>query len=336
MSAYHSLPFELRENVYKHVLIAPLAVAIPPDVDATDELLIDREDYSSSSQERHVQYIKYLIKPPPSACVALLLLNHQTHEEVKSVLRRMEGEIDYDIDIVVADQAVLFPTWTRLPVLSRRIRSVKATFRIAGDFHLNENRYRGNPYRGFRAGDGAPPAIVWAFYNILHRFLVCGPVGRDNSNGKDRKIILDQLEMEVLTPPHIEVERFKGPNSCRHYNRSGLGSEMLVANDILAPDYLANFIRREIRFLLGMGYHALGYGDILYERIGSVRILQDGVEKGLWELGDLLPTLKFNEPGSSREPIFAQWRAKIPEVRMKNGLSVPSDLVVESLSTSHR
>ncbi|KAF2427831.1 hypothetical protein EJ08DRAFT_651237 [Tothia fuscella] len=184
MSILNKLPLELREDIYKHVLIAPLVVAIPPDVDTTDDLLIDRENHGPSWKSK---YISYLIEPPRSACISLLLLNRQIHEEVKSVLRCMEGDIDYDIDIVVADQGVLIPTWTRLSMLSRRVRSVKTTFRIAGN--------------------GGPPIIAWAFYYLLRRFLVLGPMARSKGDGaanrKDRVVIINHLEMEIVTPPHI-------------------------------------------------------------------------------------------------------------------------------------
>jgi hypothetical protein len=83
-----------------------------------------------------------------------------------------------------------------------------------------------------------------------------------------------------------------------------------------------------------MGYHALGYGDILYERIGSIRIMQDGVDKRNWELGGLLPKLRFDRPRTSKEPIFVEWTNKALKIRMKNGLPVSPDLVMgmESMS----
>jgi hypothetical protein len=338
MSTLDLLPLELREKIYEQVLIAPLAAA-PPDVDVADELLIDREAYVGFTPYSEVRYIKYT-KPPSPACVALLLLNHQIHKEVKAVLRRMGGKIDYDIDIIIVDQAELLPTWTRLPVLSSRVRSVKATFRIAGDFHLKESRSRKYSYRGFRGGDGGPNAIVWAFYNVLHRFLVLGPVGKYNGEGQDnrqdREIIIDHLEIEVLTPPHIDPKRFKPPRTRRRYEESEPGFEKPTVNDVLSPDYLADFICNQIGYLLGLSYHTLSYGDILYERIGSIRILQDSVEKRHWELGDRLSKLTFSDPGSSREPLFAALMTRIPEVRRKNGLSVEPNSATgkESGSTS--
>jgi hypothetical protein len=346
MSFLGSLPLELREDIYEHVLIAPLASA-PPDVDVADELLIGRETFCGFSWETQgLRDIKYT-KPPSPACVALLLLSRQIHNEVKTVLRRMEGKIDYDIDIIVADQAELLPTWTRIPVLSSRVRSVKATFRIAGDYHLKESRLR-RTSRGFHAG--TPPYINWAFYNILHRLLLIGPVGKYigpgqaywNGSGqdlrKDRQVILDHLEMEVLTPPHIDPKRLRPARSRRRFDESKPGMQKPTVKDVLSPGFLADFIRDRTEFLLSMGTHALGYGDILYERIGSIRLLQDGVEKRHWELGNCLSELTFDKPGSSKEPLFAEFMARIPEVRKENGLSVAPNLATskESLSTDNR
>jgi hypothetical protein len=246
MSHLASLPRELRENIYKHVLIAPVA-AVPPDIDVADELLIDHEAFIGLTWESQVRYIKYATPPSP-ACISLLLLNRQIHNEVKSVLRQMNGKIDYDIDIIMADQAELLPTWIRLPALSSRVRSVKATFRIAGDFHLKESRAR-KSNRGFRTGSPLP--IIWAFYNVLHRFLVLGPVGRYSGLGqayyngrghdirKDRQVILDYLEIEVLTPPHVDPKRLKPPPSRRRYDHSEPGMEKPTVNDVLSPDYLS-------------------------------------------------------------------------------------------------
>jgi hypothetical protein len=342
MASLISLPLELRENIYEYVLTAPIATA-PPDVDIADELLVGRETFIGLTWETEVRYIKY-INPPPPACAALLLLNRQIHNEVKSVLRRMAGKIDYDIDIIVADQAELLPTWISIPALSSRVRSVKATFRIAGDFHLKKSRVR-KFNRGFV---GTPPYINWEFYNVLHRFLFLGPVGRysgpgqDYYNGrgqdirKDRQVILDHLEIEVLTPTHIDPKRLRPASYRRFYQQSEPGMEKPKRNYVLSPDYLTNFICDRIGFLLGMSYHALGYGDILYERIGSIRILQDGVEKRYWDLGDCLPQLTFDKPGSSREPLFADFMNKIPIVRRNNGLSVTSSLATgkESVAAS--
>ena len=159
------LPREIRDIIISLVVTTP---ALPP-VDATVESL--------RSQLRDIKYqcwfgdngVKYLVQMgsyrPNSA--ALLLTNHQLHDEVEYLLQK--ASVQYVLDVMLINERELWPTWTSIPILATQIDTVEVNFRIISQGQKG--------WSGFSSGSGGTPRIMWSFYSLLERFLKVGSSG---------------------------------------------------------------------------------------------------------------------------------------------------------------
>lgn len=65
-----------------------------------------------------------------STALPLLLVNRLINRHVQDIMATERSIRDYAIDIMFVKMAGLWPTWTRVPVLTRHVDTVHATFRI--------------------------------------------------------------------------------------------------------------------------------------------------------------------------------------------------------------
>ncbi|RYP68280.1 hypothetical protein DL771_006782 [Monosporascus sp. 5C6A] len=85
----------------------------------------------------------------------------------------------YALDLMLAKEEVLRPTWILVPAYTKHVDSVDVTVRIAGAMSALPAYHKCNRWHSmFGGGGGGPPGVVWLFYNALERFLKAGPVGR--------------------------------------------------------------------------------------------------------------------------------------------------------------
>lgn len=246
---------------------------------------------------------------------SLLLLNHQLHSETLDTIQRLPTK-SYVLDVTIADEKKLWPTWLYAPVLSTRVHKVYAAIRTIGYF-------KGPGHSIFEGG--GPHRITMSFWNLVERFLRVGPVGR-RTRKNDRCISLKELVIDVRTP-NVPTNKILSRNHCRTiweaqaYRREN-GQEYLMN-----PAYILQHVLCDIRVILTMGSSVASYGALVYERIGSIKVLMDGELHKEWDLAKCLDEVQFNDsfsnyPREKRRRVFRKWKRNAYKARVEFGLPV--------------
>ncbi|KAJ5826043.1 hypothetical protein N7474_003181 [Penicillium riverlandense] len=302
MPSLLDLPQELRETIIQHVLCGHRR---PPTTPSKS----DRVDFQDIEYKawRHALcgiYHERRSTHCPSNCLWLLLTCRQLAAQTKAVLNHM-GSATYVLDISVLDDINLFPTWLSVPHITNRVSTLYVDVRLFGHI-ISKDIAR------YQVGDGGRHGIHWSFYALLERFLRYGPVDEKKEkcerptpssrslNFEDHDVTVKGLvldfksaEPELSFPPDgVTYRRWLSWNSARDSSGKGIKLEQYTTR----PEWLAEFLLSEIRSLLRMGYHTALYGKILYERIGTIRILVDGDLKHEVDLAGELASLQFTSP----------------------------------------
>jgi hypothetical protein len=245
----------------------------------------------------------------------LLLLNHQIHREAQELIRLLPTK-SYVMDVIIANETNLWATWLYAPVLTTRVDQVYATIRSMG------YPEQGRPI--FRGGDGGPPPLTYALYNLIERGVKVGPVGRRTSRN-DEKISIKEIIIDVQSPDVSASEILPGEHctdqeSKQYRNQKG---PMFLRDS----EYILCFVLRELESVLLMSYHTAEWGGLIYERIGKIKVLLDGELRKEWDLAKELATVKFddsfgNHPREKRPEVFRRWKLNAYRTRVKTGLPV--------------
>lgn len=246
---------------------------------------------------------------------SLLLLNHQLQKETQYLIQLLPTKA-YVLDVIIAEETKLWATWLYAPVLTTRVDWVYTAIRTMG--------YCTKAYHLFKGGDGGPPQFAWALYSLIERGVRAGPVGR-RTRKVDKKISIKEVVIDARTPdilPSKILPREVGTSSGRRRVCVENGSDY-----VLNPDFVLDFITSDIDILLRMCYHTALYGSLLYERIGSIKVLMDGELHKEWDLAKCLAEVKFYDsfgeyPREQRPKVFAKWKRKARQARIKFGLPV--------------
>lgn len=312
MLALLDLPRELRDKILSFVLETPAA---PPS---------DTIDNANRKELHDVKYngwngglgVKYVLPENRTEAFPTLLVNRQLRSETLAALDILPTKHSYDLDIMIVDESELWPTWLCVPALSTRVDKVHATFRTFGTGKKKHS--------DFQIGCGSPPNIVWCLYSLLERFLRVGPKGTQ-AKEHDEFVSIKLLELDVRTP-NVPPEMIAPKDVVRIDLLEDLRKKTGI-DYVMHSDYIANFIRSEINSLLYMGYHTAQFGGILFERVGTVRLVLDGEVLDEWDLAKLLGTVCFHDsfenfPRERRPDIFKKWKASAYKTRVQLGLPV--------------
>lgn len=184
---------------------------------------------------------------------------------------------------------------------------------------------RENAYSLFRGGAGGPPSITMLFFGLIERGVKVGPVGRRTAKF-DQKISLKELVIDVRTPdvPSSKLlpRRVSPSYSGRHRFHQANGRDFLIH-----PEYITNYIISDIEMILAMDLDSAAYGALVYERVGSIKVLMDGELRKEWDLAKGLAEVQFNDsfrsvPRVERKKAFAKWKQEAHQTRIELGLPV--------------
>lgn len=345
MPSFLTLPPEIRECVIEQVLCdCRTPPAYPSTLGRIDFHNMDYMPWRSRTKIYHEQRTTHC----PSNCLPLLLTSRQIYHETRSVLNRKK--FTYILDISVLNDYDLFPTWTSIPYLTNRVHALYVDVRFFGSIILSDMAKR-------LVGFGGHLGFRWSFYALLERFLRYGPVDekkvkhnpglwgnvisifrRKNPNFHDRDITVELLTLdfrssEPVLPfpqdnigydawqrqhfvPGLIFDESHGPGEVEKYRTR--------------PEWPAKYLLSEIHALLSMSYHHASYGKILYERVGTIRILSpEGVAEV--DLASRLAELRFTNqqdttgrvwPEDRRLPAFWEWKKQTLARRHELGFPV--------------
>lgn len=260
MSPLLSLPLELRDKILGFVILSTI-VAPPESPNNADdrERLKDTKYYGWSAGCRVLYQ-----KDTQFQGIPTLAINRQLRRETLDIMSLMQlpSLRFYKLDVMIVEERTLWPTWLYIPTTTSRVEEVRSTFRIMGA--------AGGRRSGYDGGDGGPPVIVWAFFNLLERFLQVGPVSRQNKP-HDKPIKIRHIILDVLTPnvpadmigPDIRQNRLK-----RLRKQSGI-------NYLKNPRTVLAFIMEYLGFLEGSPGGEIA--SVAYEKLGKITFMVDGV-----------------------------------------------------------
>ncbi|OJJ45176.1 hypothetical protein ASPZODRAFT_168231 [Penicilliopsis zonata CBS 506.65] len=309
-----SLPLELRELIIELALFTSQPPLAPSKCNRSDLNDIKYRAW------RHRTYYEQ----SPVSCPSLLLVNRHLAVETQSILTRQPTQ--YILNIAIVNEVDLFPTWVSVPRLNTRISTLYADIQLHG--HILSK-----PDARAQVGCGGHLGFQWSFYALLERFLQYGPLGDqgpDPSCPRDITIdtlILDFSSAETSLPaPPAEVD-YRRWWRRQHFLDRGRRSEQ--TEDVLVqyrarPEWMAEYLAKEMTGLLNMGYYHAKYGMILYEQIGRIQILVEGQLVKAMDLGKSLKELHFHDaqetlghlwPRELRVPAFKEWLRKTKKRR---------------------
>jgi len=258
---------------------------------------------------------RYIEHPTMRDATSLLLLNHQLHIETLYTIQRLPTR-SYVLDVAIADEKKLWPTWLYAPVLSTRVDKVYAAIRTIGYF-------KGPGHSIFEGG--GPRQITMSFWNLVERFLRVGPVGR-RTRKNDRCISLKELVIDIRTP-NVPANKILSRNHCRTIEEAQAYRRENGQEYLMNPAYVLQHVLCDIRGILTMSRSAAAFGALLYERIGNIKVLMDGEPHKEWDLAKCLDEVQFsdsfsNYPREKRRQVFQKWKRDAYKARVEFGLPV--------------
>jgi hypothetical protein len=167
-------------------------------------------------------------------------------------------------------------------------------------------------------------AITYAFYNLIERFLKIGPVGR-RTRTDDKRISVKELIIDVRTPD-VPAKKIL-PMYHSSLGRAEIYRRENGPHYLRNPEYILDYVVSDIQMILDMSYHSASYGALVFERVGSIKVLLDGEVRQEWNLAKCLAELQFNDsfgnyPREKRRRVFEKWKLNAHQARVELGLVV--------------
>jgi hypothetical protein len=194
-SPFLNLPRELRDMIYTYFLEAHRTAPPSPPFAGPR---IHRTEKNDTQAKTAIKNIAYPISIPQSNISTLLATNHLIRSEVLDLAdKRNANQICQIADLdIMATGYVLYPLWTRLPILTAHSASL----------HVTVNLRIFSP-EAFRAQDGPPRWPCYAagrLLTLLNQFFTCGPAftstRKRGSSGDlvDTNTIIDTLTIRLI------------------------------------------------------------------------------------------------------------------------------------------
>jgi hypothetical protein len=151
-----TIPRELRDKILN--LIISSYISEPQDIsDPSNRAILD--DFKQDSPYFHGHHTLYIEHPKQRDTTSLQLVNRQLHIETLDTLRILPTKHSYVLDVIIAEEQNLWPTWLYLPALTTRVDKVYCQIRSIGFPHPK--------YGLFMEGCGGPPASNHSLFLFL-------------------------------------------------------------------------------------------------------------------------------------------------------------------------
>ncbi|KAJ5818205.1 hypothetical protein N7474_003796 [Penicillium riverlandense] len=345
------LPREIREYIIEQVLCG---CHTPPTYPSKSGRIDFHDIIYKAWRSRTKIYHEQRGTHCPSNCLPLLLTSRQIHDETQCILNRKNTKSTYVLNISVLNDYDLFPTWISVPYITNRVYALYTDVHLFGSIIPSKIARR-------LVGDGGRLGFHWSFYALLERFLRYGPVGEKKGKRNDSgNLISDQIELnlfqrgnlnfddrditvEILTldfqsaepmlpfpPDNIGYGAWQGQHHAFDLIFDETNGPSELEQYRTRPEWLAKYLLLEIHALLTMSYHFASYGKMLYERIGTIRIVSpEGVTE--IDLATRLAALRFTNqqdtfgdvwPPEERLSTFWKWKKQTLARRQELGFPV--------------
>ncbi len=261
---FSDLPRELRDAIYNVILLTPLSSPSSPE-----ECRTSRSHYGivhpNASGNMGYKCVGYA--PPQISSSALLLVNHQTHFEVREMLDGLiaRKELVYKLDCMVENERRLFATPLLIPVIMPRVNKIEIDIRFFGDYKLQ---------RGC--------AALWRFSLVcfLNRFLIRGPnLLSPPKNPEQSNVSVDTIALNFLTLP--EVPEWIASSTLLR----SPGEEML--EEPKGREAGLRMVERELHAEIDPPPRMIRENGIICEHVNCIRSLDDGKIRREWDMAEI-------------------------------------------------
>ncbi|KAF3479786.1 uncharacterized protein GIQ15_06762 [Arthroderma uncinatum] len=368
-----SLPRELRDIIVDIVLTS--TVSMPTKPAATEK----RDGPTSGAEEHREAKEEYTTTSLPLLLVNRQFYA-ETKDAIGKFLeedelqnrpiwgtRRKRRELTYKFDIMLVNDTYVWPSRVCVPFLARRVDNVDVTIQAFGTAPVTRETLSG--VNAFKSDMGATE-VQWSFYRLLVYLLRHGPRREmwtqrrplqnksikgglrptsPNNNTAIGVLTIDfQKSTDNIATDDIfdnwteseEYYSFAEWKSCRGNPFQEKGWED-VHRIVVRPQWLKRYLVSRLMYMLSMNYHAAEYSSILYETIGSIKILLDGVFQTEVHLAEKLAALRYDNATDTfghlqredRLDAFWKWKREALRLRRERGLPViyPTDPELEDI-----
>ncbi|XTI89450.1 hypothetical protein V2W45_1402670 [Cenococcum geophilum] len=264
MPIFFDFPRELRDAIYKVILLTPLSPPFSPE-----ECRTARSHYSigrpNDSANIGYECVGYLL--PRISSSALLLVNHQIHSEVREILDGLiaRKELVYKLDCMVENVGRLYATPLLIPVITSWVNKIEIDIRFFGDYQLQ---------RGC--------AALWRFSLVcfLNRFLTQGPnLFFPPKNPEQSKIYVNTIALNFLTLPEVP----EWMKSSTLFVRPG--EETLEKPK--GREAGLRMVEREMHAVIDPPPMMLRENGIICEHVYCIKSLDDGKTRREWDMVEI-------------------------------------------------
>ncbi len=274
---FTKLSRELRDNIYENLLQSSRTPPVSPDHGGARK-------YPNEEDEEYFETCNsYPAEDLESTATPLQLTCRQVHDEVQEAILRLKSSrhLTYKLDLMMLDEAKLYPTWLAFPAFVDEIPRLDVDFRLFGDVEGKQSAMRG--------GCGGPPLLIWSLFRLTERFLRRGPDFLASCE-PNRYLCVDELAVNVITPspppPNGYADRTR---SFRGEGRKGL----------VHPEDMVSFLVDHMDDLLRRTRYTAPYARLVFQRVKRMTFSLDGMVRKSWDLTALLPEYTRPLPADS-------------------------------------
>lgn len=300
MPSLLSLPLELREYIIAFAITSSTPSIDPANPGATKEHL--DLDYTSRIGGVGLQY-SYAQPKHKTSPSGLLGTNRQLHDETLHTLERIKAQdgYKYALDMTLANEEIIYASWSNIPPRSRIIDELAITINIHG---TSIDPIAHNGFMDQVNGSTGP--AIWRLYSILERFFRCG-ADESESRNEDKRLAVKTIDINILTPKGTDL--LLAPADISLDRLCEYRAATPPHNHLMHPDALAKFMYVWVEGILRLcdpryavpGSPIAKYGKMFLQRIEVMRLRVDGVEKRVIDILEWVKELKEKEEQLRRE-----------------------------------
>ncbi|KAI4169763.1 MAG: hypothetical protein LQ346_008936 [Caloplaca aetnensis] len=265
--AFTNLSRELRDHIYEILLQSSRTPPVSPDHGGARK-------YPSEEDEEYFETCNcYPAEDLQSTAAPLQLTCRQVHDEVQEAVLRLKisRNLPYKLDLMMLDEAKLYPTWLAFPAFVDDIPRLDVDFRLFGDVEGKQSAMRG--------GCGGPPLLIWSLFRLTERFLRRGPDFLASCE-PNRYLSIDELAVNVITPSPPPPNGYADRTTfLRWGDRKGL----------VHPEDMVSFLVVHMDILLRRSRYTAPYARLVFQRVKRMTFSLDGMVRKSWDLTALVP-----------------------------------------------
>lgn len=332
------LPWELRSQILEEIILShrnpPSYPAVKAETRTPLEKVMNSGDRPDDFWTSNSKHIKWLINSPLHPASALLLLNHQLNYEAKLVRQRLTNSRTCQVDILFAEEETLYPTLLSAYTSSTHFDLLHTQLRIVGlrpeseqYYNWGEHFYRMSSMLHLRDRPPHGAQLSETFLSLLHSFVrVRPPLSIGDTKTEDRRNVVSVIELNVLSHHTDTDESLLPPQGikARHWfmareNKQDNLHDFLLRTQ-MRPEWLSDWLGNQLEIVLSPTSFNISHIESVYQCVGEIKVLLDGVVQKELRLGELLSDFDPIARDIETRRRLEKWQETTLSLREQRGL----------------